>query len=913
MSNAILPIAAFRNEIINAIQMNPVTILTAETGAGKSTQVAQYLLEEGCNLVTTQPRRLAARTVAARVAEEYKTSLGEIVGFRTAYERMDSDATRCLFVTDGLALVRELMGRGPQVLVIDEVHEWNLNIEVLVAWAKHQMKRGVDFKVVLMSATLEAQRLSDYFGGTPVINVSGRTFPVEELAPSGSKLEDDVVKLLRQGRNVLVFQPGKREIEETVGYLQGLSDLNAEIFPLHGGLTPDEQKKCFRSYGRPKCIVATNVAQTSITIPDIDAVVDGGMERRQELRDGVEGLYLGPISFADREQRKGRAGRTKPGVYIDWCPIDESERLEFPEAEILRVRLDQTVLRLAATGIDMEELEFFHQPDLAEIRDAKRALVALGCMDSTGKVTPVGKRVAELPISVKYGRMVVEAEKLGVVDDILDIAAILEQGGITAKVCSRCKSYHMRECDCWRKLAGDEKSSDAIAQLRVYQACEGMKKNQLQDAGVHAKNYFQARDKRKHLAGALKGKVATFESNGNREHILKAVCAGMVDHLYEVRYGQLYRNGDVRGLTRESVVSATEWVVGEPWDLEIPGRNGTRRILLLVRFASAVNPAWLSEIAPHLVETRGGTNPCYDHDLDEVVSTTEIWFNGQQIETKRIPHPTHPEANRLRREGRNLQQWHNWDRPEIGLPNLADDDSTIPDVARFVYGTDVGDGTPLVAYAVVAHNEARYLSSHSWFNVIWTLDADEADRLRCRAMTELPNVRHQQRRAEEQERQLALRELGRPVWECAYRLRMDHYYELTEQLREQLRSAIPDTSSRKEMDAWIGRMEATIASAEAFLKKSEAERTKLLGEIEQLSAKATSLLGDHYGELSADLEDELIAIEDRDGVGHGDSVEQLQGWITRVQAKIDEVEKMVSQDDVGVDALAMLRGHFNSR
>ena len=332
MSNATLPIAAFRNEIVDAIQINPVTILTAETGAGKSTQVAQYLLEEGCNLVTTQPRRLAARTVAERVADEYDTPLGEIVGFRTAYERKDSDATRCLFVTDGLALVRELMGRGPQVLVIDEVHEWNLNIEVLVAWAKHQMKRGVDFKVVLMSATLEAQRLSDYFDGAPVIDVPGRTFPVEELAPSGSKLEDDVVKLLRQGRNVLVFQPGKREIEETVSYLQGLSDLNAEILPLHGGLTPDEQKKCFRSYGRPKCIVATNVAQTSITIPDIDGVVDSGLERRQELRDGVEGLYLGAISWADREQRKGRAGRTKSGVYIDWCPIDEAERLEFPEA-----------------------------------------------------------------------------------------------------------------------------------------------------------------------------------------------------------------------------------------------------------------------------------------------------------------------------------------------------------------------------------------------------------------------------------------------------------------------------------------------------------------------------------------------------------------------------------------------------
>ena len=560
----------------------------------------------------------------------------------------------------------------------------------------------------------------------------------------------------------------------------------------------------------------------------------------------------------------------------------------------------------------MEELEFFHPPNLAEIRDAKRALVALGCMDRSGKVTPIGRRVAELPISVKYGRMVVEAEKLGVVDDILDIAAILEQGGITAKVCNRCKNYRIRECTCWRQLAGDEKSSDVIAQLQVYQACEGMRRNQLQDAGIHAKNYYQARDKRKHLAGALKGKVTKFESSGNRGDILKAVCAGMVDHLYEVRHGLLYRNGSARGLTRESVVSGTEWLIGEPWDLEIPTRDGSQ-LLLLVRFASAVNPAWLSEIAPHLVETRGGTYPRYDHHRDEVVSTTEIWFNGQQIQSKVVPDPTHPEANRLRREGRNLQQWHNWERPMVTLPNLADDGSTIPDVASFVYGADAGDKTPLTAYAVVAYNEARYLSSHPWFNVIWTLDVDEAHRLRRRATAELPNVRHQLRRAEEQKRQMELRELARPVWEHAYNLRATHHYELTEQLREQLRSAIPETSSREQMDAWIGRMEATIASVKVFLKKREAERTELLDKVGQLSTEATALLGDHYGELSEDLEDELIAIEDRKGVERSDSVEQLRSWTAQAQAKIDEVEKLVSQESVGVDALTMLQGRFNSR
>ena len=909
MSNATLPIAAFRNEIVDTIRENPVTIITAETGAGKSTQVPQFLLEEGFSTVVSQPRRVAARMVATRVAEEHGTPLGEVVGFRTAYEREDSEATRCLFVTDGLALVRELMGHGPQILVIDEVHEWNLNIEVLVAWVKLQIKRGVDFKVVLMSATLEADRLSDYFGGAPVINVPGRLFPVEERTPEGKGPHEDAARLLRSGHNVLMFMPGKAEIENTIRYMENMG-LNAMLLPLHGQLSVEEQNKCFRTdYGQAKCVVSTNVAQTSVTIPDIDAVVDNGLERRIELRDGVEGLYLEAISLSDRKQRKGRAGRTKPGVYIDWCMTNYDQRLEFPKAEILRVRLDQTVLRLAKAGFDMEELEFFHQPDLAEIRDAKRALVALGCMDAGNAVTKIGHRVAKLPVSVKYARMIVEAMERGVVDDVVTIAALLEQGGIAARVCTSHRGY--RRCECWVRLTDGETSSDAVALLRAYHASKNMKPKEAQAAGINPKALRQVKEKRKHLVGALKEFVQEFTSSGVREDIIKSVCSGMVDHLYEVYCGTLRRGDDLRRLANESVVGGCKWIVGEPWDLEILVDGGTR-VLNLLKSASEVDPSWLPEIAPHLVETRGGMNLCYDLELDEVVSTTEIWFNGQQIETEVVPDPTHPEANRLRREGLNFRQWHTWIRPEITLSNLADDDSVIPDVASFVYGTDAGSGTPLTAYAVVAYNEARYLSTHPWFNVIWTLDVDEANQLHDRAAMELPRFRRELRLDEERKHRSVLRESAGPVHSQAYRLRMDHYYELTEELRDRLRSAIPDTSSRERMDAWIAGMEVTIASAEAFLKKSAVERTELLGKVEQLRVKATSLLSEHFGELSEGLEDDLIDIEVLGGVGPEDSVEQLQGWVTRAQAKIDEVKKLVSQDAVADSALAMLQGRFNS-
>lgn len=639
--NKTLPVFQCKSEIVKAIKDNPVVVITAETGAGKSTQVPQYLLEEGYNLVVTQPRRLAARTVAQRVAEEYGCEFGDVVGFRTAYERCDSDQTRCLFVTDGLALVRELMGFGKHnVLVLDEVHEWNLNIEVLVSWAKRQIEAGVDFRVVIMSATLEADKLAAFYSGAPVINVPGRLFPVEEKQ-AGYNVTDDAAKLLKAGRNVLVFQPGKAEIADTVSQLKAIQDLSAEILPLHGELNPEEQVACFKHYGRPKCVVSTNVAQTSVTIDDIDAVIDSGMERRVELVDGVEGLYLKPISFADAKQRKGRAGRTKDGVYIDHC--GSSNRLDFPKAEILRVRLDQTVLRLAEAGIDAQELEFFHQPDKAEIHEAKRALKALGCMDDKGLVTKIGHRVAKLPISVKFGRMVIEAENLGVVDDVIDIAALLEQGEITIR---KTKDGRLGKY-LWGNLCPNERESDVMAQLAIFRAAENMSKADMVENGVFVKAFYQAKEKRKRLASSLRGKIRNFDSTGKREDIIRSICAGMVDHLFRYNYGN-YVNGDnqSRQLSEGSVVSSADWLVGLPFDLEIKTRRG-RMTLRLVTMATKVDPKWLVEVAPQLVQIEEGLFPCYDAERDSCFSTTRTHFNGQMVREEKVGTPEHDDASEV--------------------------------------------------------------------------------------------------------------------------------------------------------------------------------------------------------------------------------------------------------------------------
>jgi len=639
MTLVTLPIDAFSVEIVKTVRANQVTIIVAETGAGKSTRVPRFLMGAGHTMVITQPRRLAARTVAARVAEELGQKVGQMVGIRTREDRIENQDTRILFATDGLAMIRELMGiRRYDILVLDEVHEWNMNMEVIIAWSKLQVTENPNFKLVLMSATLEAEKLSAFFNGAPVINVPGRLFPVTEQQ-AGEDEVNDVKALLEKRRNVLVFMPGKGDIGKFIGNLSE-TGVNAEILPLHGELTPEEQARCFKSYGgKPKCVVSTNVAQTSVTIPDIDAVVDSGMERRVECVNGVEGLYLKAVSYADAKQRKGRAGRTKPGIYIDHC--GSAERLDFPKAEILRRRLDQTVLRLAEAGFDAETLEFFHQPEKEAIHEARRLLHMLGCIDENDAVTPKGHQVTRMPVSVEAACMIMEAEKQHVYEDILIIAAILEVGEITSD-----KDTDGKLTFAWKKLCPDETESDLLAQLIVFKAAEKLPKDRLRANGINSKNFFAAQETHRHLAETLKGKFQNKGSSGDRLAIKKSIAAGMVDHLYYSSYG-CFINGDQveRQLNKSSIIEQAKWIVGRPWDLDVKGKHGTYT-LFLVRAATKVDPLWLTEVAPHLVKIEE-SRAWYDSLKDSVVIEQKILFNDQVLGQNLAERPNHPDAQRL--------------------------------------------------------------------------------------------------------------------------------------------------------------------------------------------------------------------------------------------------------------------------
>lgn len=643
-----LPVERYREKILEMVENNQVVIITAETGAGKSTKVPQFLLDAGYRVVVTQPRRLAARSVAARVAEERKQDLGGEVGFRTAYEKNDGPDTKLLFCTDGLQLVRELSGSGVNsdsktILVLDEVHEWNMNMETLVAWAKKQMMENKNFKVVLMSATLDAANLANFFGVSgvpaPKLEIPGSIFPVEEVQSSSEYLIDNIISLVREGRNVLVFQPGKKEINDTIKSLRE-AEVGAMILPLHGELEPSEQQKVFKHYPLPKVVVATNVAQTSITIDDIDAVVDSGVERQIQVKDGVEGLYLADISKADCLQRKGRAGRCRPGVYYLCSKLSIEQRDQYPQPEIHRSRLDQMVLRLAANGLDATDLEFFHQPDRSALLEAKRALIALGAMTADGKITAIGQKISRLPVDVHIGRMVIEAQKNDCLDDILTIAACMEVGGLRDRT------------GAWRssKLT-DETQSDVLADLDIYRKALNMNPEEMRKSGIFVKAFFQIKELRKHLVDSLKKSGIRWESvvkkEVSREAILKSVASGMVDHLYQHHYDNYYRNGEDRVISRDSVVTNyPKWVVALPMDIQFKDKRGNKKILKILNNVSSINPEWFLEIAPQLVEKKH-RNLSWDIKAQSIVVDEYILFNGIEIKSDQIPAERHENNNEV--------------------------------------------------------------------------------------------------------------------------------------------------------------------------------------------------------------------------------------------------------------------------
>ncbi|MEV5339716.1 ATP-dependent RNA helicase HrpA [Streptomyces sp. NPDC052676] len=451
-----LPVSQKKDEIAAAIRDHQVVIVAGETGSGKTTQIPKICLELGRGvrgmIGHTQPRRIAARTVAERVAEELRTPLGEAVGWKVRFtDQVNPDATFIKLMTDGILLAeiqtdREL--RAYDTIIIDEAHERSLNIDFLLGYLAQLLPKRPDLKVVITSATIDPERFSRHFGDAPIIEVSGRTYPVEvRYRPLLEEDSDDadrdqitaitdaVEELMAEGPgDILVFLSGEREIRDTADALTKKQYRFTEILPLYARLSHAEQHRVFQPHTGRRIVLATNVAETSLTVPGIKYVIDPGFARisRYSHRTKVQRLPIEPISQASANQRKGRCGRTSDGICIRlYSEEDFLARPEFTDAEILRTNLASVILQMTAAGLgDIEKFPFIDPPDHRNIRDGVQLLQELGALDPQQKdprkrLTETGRKLAQLPVDPRLARMVLEADRNGCVREVMVIAAAL--------------------------------------------------------------------------------------------------------------------------------------------------------------------------------------------------------------------------------------------------------------------------------------------------------------------------------------------------------------------------------------------------------------------------------------------------------------------------------------------------------
>ncbi|APR78779.1 ATP-dependent helicase hrpA [Minicystis rosea] len=441
-----LPISARVRDIAAAIADHPVVIVAGETGSGKTTQLPKICLAMGRGLVqhigVTEPRRIAATSVAARVAKELDVELGREVGYQIRFADRTSPDTYVKFMTDGI-LLAETQGdpllRRYDTLIIDEAHERSLNIDFLLGYLKRLLPKRPDLRVIVSSATLELDRFAAFFGGAPVIQVSGRTFPVEvvyrpavegeaDLADTVAGAVDEITEMDPR-EDVLVFLPGEREIHECMDALTARALPHTVLLPLYGRLSQAEQARVFQSLPERRIVLATNVAETSLTIPGIGYVVDAGLARinRYQPRSGVTRLLVEPISRASADQRKGRAGRVQSGVcYRLYEEQDYALRPAFTDPEILRVGLAGAILQMKALGLGaIEAFPFLDPPPKRAVDEGYRVLEELGAIAEDGALTDIGKQLARLPVDPRIGRMILAGEREGALREVLIIASAL--------------------------------------------------------------------------------------------------------------------------------------------------------------------------------------------------------------------------------------------------------------------------------------------------------------------------------------------------------------------------------------------------------------------------------------------------------------------------------------------------------
>ncbi|MCX2835576.1 ATP-dependent RNA helicase HrpA [Microbulbifer thermotolerans] len=490
-----LPVVARRDEIAELIAKHQVVVVAGETGSGKTTQLPKICLQLGRGITGqighTQPRRIAARTVANRIAEELGQPLGESVGYQVRFTDHSSEHTHIKLMTDGILLAeiqRDPLLNQYDTLIVDEAHERSLNIDFLLGYLKTLLPKRPDLKLIITSATIDLEKFSQHFDGAPIIEVTGRTYPVEiRYRPpldSDQDLNEQVVAAVeellegekssgRRGGDILVFMSGEREIRECHKALRDAQLANIEILPLYARLSLAEQAKVFHGHKGRRIVLATNVAETSITVPGIRYVIDPGTARisRYSYRSKIQRLPVEPISQASANQRAGRCGRVSAGICVRlYDEKDFEQRAQFTDAEILRTNLAAVILQMLQLRIgDIRDFPFVDPPDQRLINDGYKLLQELQALDARGKVTPLGRTLSRLPLDPRLGRMLAAAAARGSLREILIIVSALAV-------------QDPRERPAEKRQAADEKhrqwqhqESDFLSYVQLWEAFEAQR------------------------------------------------------------------------------------------------------------------------------------------------------------------------------------------------------------------------------------------------------------------------------------------------------------------------------------------------------------------------------------------------------------------------------------------------------
>ncbi|OJY51684.1 MAG: ATP-dependent RNA helicase HrpA [Pseudonocardia sp. 73-21] len=665
-----LPVSARREDIAAAIRDHQVVIVAGETGSGKTTQIPKICLELGRGvrglIGHTQPRRLAARTVAARIAEELHTEIGEAVGWKVRFTDQVGDTTLVKLMTDGI-LLAELTGDRMlwqyDTLIIDEAHERSLNIDFILGYLAQLLPRRPDLKVIITSATIDPERFSRHFGGAPIVEVSGRSYPVEvryrpvvdpddpDADPDRDQLAaiaDAVTELRREGPgDILVFLPGEREIRDAADALAKRDFPGIEILPLFARQTTAEQQRVFApkqsSLGR-RVVLATNVAETSLTVPGIRYVIDPGLARisRYSRRLKVQRLPIEKVSQASANQRAGRCGRVADGICIRLYAEDDFDaRPLFTDPEILRTNLASVVLQMISLELgEITEFPFVEPPDVRSVNDGIALLQELGALDGRSELTPVGRQLAALPVDPRLGRMLVEADRNGALREVLVIAAALSV-------------QDPRERPTEQRQAADEKharfaedGSDFLAFRNLWTYVADLRKEMggsrfrktLREEFLHYLRIREWQDLHAQLRSAARNAGMTLTDTDATAPMSGAASGPLADRIHiSVLAGLLSQVGLKEGESREylgarnakfMIFPGSTLAKKQPrW---VMAAELVETSALFARTVARIKPEWIEPLAGHLVR-RTYSEPHWSRKRAAAVAVERVTLYGIPI------------------------------------------------------------------------------------------------------------------------------------------------------------------------------------------------------------------------------------------------------------------------------------------